>query len=591
MNKSRILIFIYILLLTGCGDYKKDNLPAQTQNPLSVQYYKKAKAFQNQYVNDSAYHYLQKSEKIALQNNDSLLLSKIFLSKAEIDFRNSDLPTSENYCVKAIQYTPKNNQAAKAYIYNLLGHIATLKENYDTAKEYYKKAYENYKKANDSLKGYLIYHNNMTYLNYENENYPEALKHIDSVLAVKNLKKNHTDRYAWTINDKAQILLKLKKPDKAKKLLDEAYIIFDSTANVPKMTINSLNYATYYYQTGQMDKAKQKALEALHMAKKTQIANHQLETYKKLAQIDSVNARYYLTRHMEITDSIEVEQEKVKEQTARIRYEDRNKIIEIEKQKQIIEQNKIRTYWILSLLAVVLLALLIFSKQYRKIKKQNVTITRQNVKLNEKNKLIETIYQEMHHRIKNNFDIINYVFIDKFISKVNNPLYVEKLRDLQNKIASMKELHLLLKDSEPTLSVPLSEYIDKVINHTNLSFGDKSIDFQLDIPDNINILFKQAAPVGLIINEFITNSYKYAFEHVLHPVIKISARDLGDKIELIIQDNGKGLPEDFSVLTAKTQGLRMIISLLRQLKADFTHMNENGLKFIITIPKSYPKKN
>ena len=587
MNSKYFYVLITVFLVLSCQNGKNKNMPVQINDTLAHKYYKKARKFQKKFINDSAYYYLQKSEKHALQSKDSLLLSKIYFNKARIDFRNSDLPSSEDYCIKALHIAPQAERSNCGHLYNLLGHIANQKGDSATAVKYYSKAYILYQNTPNNTRGKIIYHNNMGRINYDAEKYQEALKHIDSILTIEDIKKNYTGRYAQALNNKAEILLKIKQPKQAKKLIDEVYQIYDTTENISGKIVSYLNYANYYQQTQQADKAKNYALQALHLAQQSKIVRSQLDSYKKLAEIDSLNARYYLTQHMNITDSIEFNQEKVKEQTARIRFEHHEKLIEIDKQKQIIKQNKIRTNWMLSLLAVIILGLLLFTRQYRKIKTQNLLIKKQNKELNEKNQLIESIYQEMHHRIKNNFDIINYVFIEKIISKLDNNFFIEKLKDLQNKIASMKELHLLLQDSKPTSTVPLKKYIEKVIRLANDSFAGQVIKFEIDIPDDIEILFKQASPIGLIVNEFITNSYKHSLKNTSHPLIQICAKDLGDNIQLTLKDNGKGLPEDFSIKKIKSQGIKMIFSLIRQLKAKIIQKNENGLKFIIIFPKKY----
>jgi len=587
MIKKWFFVLFLLILTLSCQNHKEKNMPAQITDTKGYKYFKKARKFQKKFINDSAYYYLQRSEKYAIQNNDSLLLSQIYFNKARIDFRNSDLPSSENYCVKALQIIPQEKRSSCGHLYNLLGHIANQKGDSITAILYYTKAHKLYQNTNKNLRGDIIYHNNMGRILFDGKNYEQALKHIDSILMIETIKKNHSGRYAQALNNKAEILLKIHKIRKSKKLIDEAYQINDSSNNISGKIVSLLNYANYYQQTHQADKAKNYALQALHLAQQSNIVKSQLDSYKKLAEIDSINARYYLTQHMNITDSVEFKKEKVKEQTARIRYENHEKLIEIDKQKQIIKLNKIRTNWMLSLLAVIILGLLLFTRQYRKIKTQNLLIKKQNKELNEKNQLIENIYQEMHHRIKNNFDIINYVFIEKIISKLDNNFFIEKLKDLQNKIASMKELHLLLQDSKPTSTVPLKKYIEKVIRLANDSFAGQVIKFEIDIPDDIEILFKQASPIGLIVNEFITNSYKHSLKNTSHPLIQICAKDLGDNIQLTLKDNGKGLPEDFSIKKIKSQGIKMIFSLIRQLKAKIIQKNENGLKFIIIFPKKY----
>ncbi len=250
-----------------------------------------------------------------------------------------------------------------------------------------------------------------------------------------------------------------------------------------------------------------------------------------------------------------------------------------EKEKEIaLEKVKTRLYAIIAILAVVLF--LITLLVLRKIKKQSR-------ELKEKNKLIEKtlhekelLVKEVHHRVKNNFQIVSSL-LELQTKGIEDQKALELAHEGQNRVKSMALIHQKLYQNESGL-IDFDEYIRVLIKELSSMYASKT-DVQTSITSK-NVMFDidTAIPLGLIINEIITNSYKYAFKNDKENSLSISIEKENNKdYKLVIEDNGPGLSEDINVKRAKSLGLRLVNRLVKQLHGTLTQTNFKGAKFEI----------
>lgn len=219
-------------------------------------------------------------------------------------------------------------------------------------------------------------------------------------------------------------------------------------------------------------------------------------------------------------------------------------------------------------LTASLLTIGIFSFFYNRNKKQK--------------NLIENLQKELHHRVKNNLAIID-TFIEVAKEEFNDKRFDTKLTEIQNRISSINEIHTQLYKSTDITNLNIKNYIDVLSKNVAHSFDNKDIRIHKSIED-ISLNADTSFPVGLIINEFLTNSYKYAFDD--KGTINIEMKDQGQSYLLTLSDNGKGLPKDFNIEETQTFGLRIMKLLTKQLDGLFELKNNNGVTLTINIPKA-----
>ena len=195
------------------------------------------------------------------------------------------------------------------------------------------------------------------------------------------------------------------------------------------------------------------------------------------------------------------------------------------------------------------------------------------------------LLKEIHHRVKNNLQIIS-----SLLNLQSN--YIEDgatkflFKETQNRIKTLALVHEKLYKSENVEYVNLKEYIVSMVDLLSYSFDKEYIDVNYDL--NIDGLegfdIEKAIPCGLIINEILSNAYKYAFPKKLSGNINIELNKMNDNCILIISDDGVGMPKDFNLKNSNSLGLELIYSLVDQLDGNLSINSKNGTKFQLEFP-------
>jgi two-component system, sensor histidine kinase PdtaS len=218
-------------------------------------------------------------------------------------------------------------------------------------------------------------------------------------------------------------------------------------------------------------------------------------------------------------------------------------------------------------------------------------ITQRKLAENEiKSSLVEknTLLQEIHHRVKNNMQIISSL-LNLQIKYVDDGKAVDVLKESQNRVKSMAMIHDKLYMSEDLTRINFVEYINSLVSNLFYSYNiDEEIKPILKI-DNLSLNMETAVPCGLIISELVSNSLKYAFPDGMIGEIFISLKSDGDDYELIIGDNGIGLSEEFDIKNTKTLGLMLVTSLTEQIDGKISINRDHGTRYTIVFKESVYK--
>ncbi|MDI3483811.1 MAG: two-component system, sensor histidine kinase PdtaS [Methanobacteriaceae archaeon] len=189
----------------------------------------------------------------------------------------------------------------------------------------------------------------------------------------------------------------------------------------------------------------------------------------------------------------------------------------------------------------------------------------------------ETLLKEIHHRVKNNLQII--------ISLINLQAQKEDkelLKETTNRIRAIARVHEKIYQSEDLASINLKEYIKDIISELKATYKLPRIKFNIQVQD-IKLTINQAIPCGLIINEALTNSMRHAFPDK-EGTITVKAYKSRDSINLIMEDDGIGFPEGFKPEECETMGMRLIYTLTRQIDGEIKIKGEKGVKIELKIP-------
>ncbi|MFH0905016.1 MAG: histidine kinase dimerization/phosphoacceptor domain -containing protein [Methanobacteriota archaeon] len=195
----------------------------------------------------------------------------------------------------------------------------------------------------------------------------------------------------------------------------------------------------------------------------------------------------------------------------------------------------------------------------------------------------EILLREIHHRVKNNMQVISsLLMLQEELSE--DEKVIEMLKDSQNRITSMALIHEKLYRSENLSKIDLKEYIDDLVSGLFQSYGISEDKVALNInAENVLLEIDSAIPCGLIINELVSNSLKHAFPEDEIGEINIFIRSTDeDMFEFLIGDNGVGIPKDLDFRKTESLGLRIVNILVEnQLHGEITLNRAKGTEFKI----------
>jgi PAS domain S-box-containing protein len=193
----------------------------------------------------------------------------------------------------------------------------------------------------------------------------------------------------------------------------------------------------------------------------------------------------------------------------------------------------------------------------------------------------EVLLKEIHHRVKNNLQIVNSL-LKLQSSYIKDKKTLEILKESQNRVASMALIHQKLYYSKDLSSIDFGEYIKMLISHLTQSFGGvvRGIEVKVNAT-KIDMVIDDAVPCGLIINELVTNSFKHAFPGEKKGEISITVNKHKDEFTLQISDNGIGLPQDIKLQSSDSFGLKLVNTLVSQMKGSIEVCKAEGTLFII----------
>jgi PAS domain S-box-containing protein len=194
----------------------------------------------------------------------------------------------------------------------------------------------------------------------------------------------------------------------------------------------------------------------------------------------------------------------------------------------------------------------------------------------------ETLLKEIHHRVKNNLQVVSSLLnLESAFIKDKDDLAIFK--DSRSRVRSMAIVHEILYKTNDISTIDFKSYIASLSDNIGTTYKTEGtkVTRRLDLEDHINVSIDSAIPSGLLINEILTNSYKYAFKGMPEGEIKITLRNTDGRIHLEISDNGIGLPDNYGIDTSSTLGFQLIKALVNQLEGDITIERNIGTKYRI----------
>jgi len=219
-------------------------------------------------------------------------------------------------------------------------------------------------------------------------------------------------------------------------------------------------------------------------------------------------------------------------------------------------------------------------------KRHNAILEKTNSELTRKNYEVQTLLREIHHRVKNNLQIISSL-LKLQARKISDESTLEALRTGQARVRSMALLHQRLYRGDELKEIPMQPYLADLTQSLLDAYqvDENRIQLRTDL-DDLSLDVDAAVPIGLIVNELITNSLKYAFPDERTGEIRMTLKQKGENLHLQVSDNGIGMQLDGGqpVTNKSSFGLELVASLAQKLNGQLSFFNGIGSKTELIVP-------
>jgi len=257
------------------------------------------------------------------------------------------------------------------------------------------------------------------------------------------------------------------------------------------------------------------------------------------------------------------------------------------------EQLRRQTWLITAISAALITALMSVAALVREIfrrKRVEVTLRKSDELIQASLREKEMLLQEIHHRVKNNLQIIS-----SLLNLQANFIEDEKVEGIflecQYRIAAMASVHAQLYKSQNFTSINFADYVQETANQLFRAYNTSATTISLVIQtDEIILPIDTAIPCGLLLNELITNALKYAFPGARKGEIRIEMQQTEKGVRLVFKDNGIGFPGDVDFHATQTFGLKLVHMLVKQLDGSIEQFSNGGTRYVIVFKEQHHKE-
>lgn len=514
------------------------------------------------------YSYISSYDLALEQHLRSLELAEAFNAPVEVGFGfNSiggtyydmqDYDMAFKYFHQALVIRKEiGDESGMAASYNNVGEIYRIKGNLELAEEYYWRASElndvlrqtaESQEDRDNHKRWLaVNYNNLGLVYWAKDEVKKAENFLlGSVeLYKEDVVVNHSG-LSSALSSLGDFYLSINDNERALDVYLSAYLEADEVGDLVQLKVSSDGLARTYKALGDYERAL--LYSEIHAQLRDSIFDE--EKHRQVLIVQS----YFET-------------ERKKEENEKLTYMNQVQELEIER------RTRERYYFITGGVLLIILVMVIYGR-YRSRAKSALQLQR-NVE--EK----EILIQEIHHRVKNNLQMISSL-LNLQSAKITDESVLDALDDSKSRVNSMALVHQKLYQTEEFSNINFQEYIDQLVINVAMSYDlEGKIESKVDAA-GFHFGINTAIPLGLIVNELLTNSYKHAFIGRKSGNIDIKLVRDDDRFVITIKDDGVGLPDDFTFEETDSLGLELVSALTEQLDGSITYRNENGARIDIS---------
>lgn len=538
---------------------------------------------------EKAKTYHKKAIQLADQNEYTELHTQSMMEYASYYYQRSQLDSAITVAVKALKMAELHKyRSNQLFLNEHLGWYTLEIGQYDKSLQYFKKALRLSQIDSLPIDIGSSHRNIGSVLLYSNKDLDSAEYHFNE--AVKIFKKIPVyDMLSDSYYNLAQIEESKSNYNKAIDYLNKAQEINERTGFRGMYYATKQLLAKQYLNLKQYDKSSKLYEEIIADTIKKDVPNtvllssleYNAISYEKNKDLD--NALKYLALFTQYNAKFEKLEMNSRITDIEAKYQTERKEKELAEQKIATQEQEILTQkantrnWLLAigLLALGISAFFIW-KRYKSEAKAKQIISVQKTQ-------IENLQKEFHHRLKNDFRSINS-YISIVQRQFEDTNVKERLNELKNRVTSMFKVHEILLQEEDITQINAYPYFLELSQNVEEKYNNKRVKVHCNIGEKETIVADKAIPFGIVLNEFVTNSYKYAFGEK-EGDIHINFRSDTDNHYLTLEDNGKGLPDNFNIESLSSLGMRIIPMFADLYDGSYQLDGSNGVSLTITLPK------
>ena len=395
------------------------------------------------------------------------------------------------------------------------------------------------------------------------------------------------------LNELGNIRLLQKNYTEALGFFSQAYGLLKETDDHIMLGAVASGMGETYLAMKQYGAAEKYLLNSYALFRKMEQLDYTKQVLASLTQLYEAKGDFrlaYQYQHelIRIKDSL-FNQEKDQRMLETIKkYELDIKEAQLKAQDAVIQQKKIEQILYVTGLLLLTGLVMVLLFYYRQKQASNRALAEKNEIIGKALQEKEVLLKEIHHRVKNNLQVISSL-LNLQSKNIIDENALAAIRDGRDRVKSMALIHQNLYRDDDLTSVDVRDYIDKLtqslfhsynINKERVNLTTHIDELQLDVD--------VVVPLGLILNELISNALKYAFEQVEYGgLLRVSLTREFDQLVLQVQDNGRGLPESLNMDKPASMGYQLIKSLTQKLKATISIEGNNGTLAKMIIPYNF----
>jgi two-component sensor histidine kinase len=414
--------------------------------------------------------------------------------------------------------------------------------------------------------------------------------------ALKAIEKTDNPRlHAATYNNFGNFYFRQKDYEKAMQFLQKAEELFKAADLESDLTNIYFNYAIINRDRKNYPEAIRNFNRCIQISKQSDLYEDQLSSYKELENIyrqqnNFEKAYAYADSLRDITEKIHTQniERTVSELETKFKLEEKNQQLVAKQQEILLDEQKLNAETTAIMLLVCCLVLLtgffiLVFYAWKKNKNKNESLNRQNAEITKSKEKInkalsekETLIKEIHHRVKNNLQVISSL-LNLQVSSNSNEEVVKELNVAKDRIHAISLVHQKLYSGNNFEKINVADYINDIVIQQKIAL-EKNVRIETSIEaDSIRFNLNTSIPIGIILNELITNCFKYAFKGRTEGHIHIAIHRQEElTYTLLVKDDGLGFPADFNLQQLSSLGMEIILSLAGQIDGSVRCYNDNG---------------